>query len=167
MSSQGLTQYSTPSRMARCARALYPGARIGALVQGARPYIAPFHCLIALVPTDSRILDVGCGSGLFLGLLNAAGRVRYGIGFDANRNAIAYANYAKRQWTNHASLEFIHLDVTATWPAETFDVVTMIDVMHHIPVDEQRATVKLLASYVRPGGVLLYKDMVRRPRWRA
>jgi len=46
-------------------------------------------------------------------------------------------------------------------------VVTMIDVMHHLPSTLRQTFVAAAAARLRPGGRFIYKDMDRRPRWRA
>ena len=66
-------------------------------------------------------------------------------------------------------MEFERVDATAAWPCgeEQFDVVSIIDVMHHVPVAAQRSVIETASRRVKPGGMLLYKDMCRRPLWRA
>jgi hypothetical protein len=51
-------------------------------MQALRPLICPFDELLDLVPIGARMLDAGCGAGLFLGLLADAGRLGEGYGFD-------------------------------------------------------------------------------------
>lgn len=149
---------------------------LGRLLQHHRPRICPFERLLAHVPTGSRVLDVGCGGGLLLGLLAAAGRLstepgRASIGFDSSRGAIDTADAMLDAWRarrgSPAPIEFRCLGVEEPWPEGAFDCVTIVDVMHHVPPAHQRSTIQLAATHVRPGGVLLYKDMCRRPRWRA
>src|SRR6266576_3469231 len=45
--------------------------------------------------------------------------------------------------------------------------VSMIDVMHHVPPSFQKEFLLTACRHVRPSGLLIYKDMCRRPRWRA
>jgi SAM-dependent methyltransferase len=52
-------------------------------------------------------------------------------------------------------------------PAEGYDVAALLDVMHHIPPEHQRAVLEKVLRSVEPGGLVIYKDMVVRPRWRA
>ena len=115
------------------------------------------------------MLDVGCGSGLFLGLLAAMGKQIEGTGFDTSVQAIELAQRmaARLSETTAASLKFIRLDVNESWPPGEFDVVSVIDVMHHVSPQSQRQFFSLAARAVSPGGVLIYKDMCRRPTWRA
>lgn len=131
-----------------------PGA--GRLLHIYRPYICPFEDLLEQVPAGARLLDVGCGGGLFPGLAAETGRLSAAIGFDSNPAAIAMAQKLR---VTSARLEFRHLDVEAPWPEGPFDVVSMIDVMHHIPPAAQPGIFDLVVSRLTPGGIFLYKDI--------
>jgi 2-polyprenyl-3-methyl-5-hydroxy-6-metoxy-1,4-benzoquinol methylase len=56
---------------------------------------------------------------------------------------------------------------TDDWPIEAYDVVTVIDVMHHVPINRQHEFFVACARRVRAGGRLVYKDMCRSPAWRS
>lgn len=139
-----------------------PGA--GRLLQIYRPYICPFEDLLAHVPEGADVLDIGCGGGLFLGLVAETARPGRAVGFDSNRAAI---ETAKKLRVARGSPEFLHLDVAAPWPEGRFDVVSMIDVMHHIPPAAQGGIFDLVVSRLQPGGVFLYKDINAHDRVRA
>jgi 2-polyprenyl-3-methyl-5-hydroxy-6-metoxy-1,4-benzoquinol methylase len=135
-----------------------------------RPYISPFDRLIECVPEGSSVLDVGCGAGLFLGLLAATGRRFSGVGFDASAGAIRAARAMAGRVKDlgfEADLRFEHLDVRAPWPRGPFQVVSIIDVMHHVPLPSRRSVLELARAALQPGGLLIYKDIGDRPRWRA
>lgn len=140
------------------------------LLQKYRPYICPFEAMLPLVPADSSVLDVGCGGGLLLALLAASGRLARGVGFDSSGPAIesarAMAERAREMYPA-VVLEFERLDVGADWPAGEFDAVCIVDVMHHVPPAAWKSVLRLAAAKVKPGGVLMYKDMCREPAWRA
>jgi 2-polyprenyl-3-methyl-5-hydroxy-6-metoxy-1,4-benzoquinol methylase len=124
--------------------------------------------LIDAVPADATVLDVGCGSGLLLGLLAARRKIRSGYGFDASAEAIRLAAVMKEQLGQAGTLlTFEHRNVADPWPADDFDLVGLIDVLHHVPPARQHELIRLACARVRKGGVLLYKDMVRRPWWQA
>jgi 2-polyprenyl-3-methyl-5-hydroxy-6-metoxy-1,4-benzoquinol methylase len=113
------------------------------------------------------VLDIGCGSGLFLNLLSHQGRISYGVGFDASLKAIEIARDASSEIEPGPRSEFKHLSVETDWPEGLFDVVSMIDVLHHIDPKEQRNALERAVSKVAPGGIFLFKDIGIRPFWRA
>jgi 2-polyprenyl-3-methyl-5-hydroxy-6-metoxy-1,4-benzoquinol methylase len=134
-----------------------------------RPFICPLEELPACVPKGSSVLDIGCGCGLFLLALAFAGKRISGVGIDRDRDAIRAARLAARVPGIRAGsrLSFEIAPGIEAWPAGQFDVVSLIDVLHHVPASGQRQFVIAAASRVRPGGILIYKDMCRRPVWRS
>jgi 2-polyprenyl-3-methyl-5-hydroxy-6-metoxy-1,4-benzoquinol methylase len=161
-------QFSTAALSAQ-ARALYqaePNTKIR-LLQGLRPHICPFGDVMEQVPAGASVLDVGCGAGLFLLLLGQQGRIRDALGFDVSVPAIEAANRAAQKAGLSASLSFQVRSIEEGIPAGHWNVVTSVDVLHHVPAAHQRSFVAALCERVPPGGRLVIKDMVARPRWRA
>lgn len=153
------------SRIAACLyrEAPYPFR----LIQQLRPLICPYRALNAAIPSASSILDVGCGGGLFIGILAYAGKVKSAIGIDSNPKAIRVAQGMKERLPNSSQIAFEIVEAGDSWSPDVFDVVSMIDVMHHIPKDSQAAFFAKAVGRVAPGGILLYKDIAARPYWRA
>ncbi len=158
------TDLDRPAAIAAVARDLYrdapPAPRA---LQSLRPYICPFEALLPWVPEGGRMLDIGCGAGLFLGLVGQARPEITAIGFDASRGAIAAAQQMARQHFSGGRIDFRYSAVEEPWPAGPFDAVSIVDVLHHIPAAGQRAVVEQALAHVAPGGVLIYKDMANRP----
>ena len=65
------------------------------------------------------------------------------------------------------SCPFTASTIEALWPAVEFDTVFLVDVLHYVPADSQRAFLQQVVSKVKPGGSLIYKDMCFRPWWMA
>jgi 2-polyprenyl-3-methyl-5-hydroxy-6-metoxy-1,4-benzoquinol methylase len=157
----------TPRALAARAWHLYRGGRLGGrAIQALRPYICPFDELLDLVPAGARVLDVGCGAGLFLALLADTGRLGEGYGFDMSGQALKLAGTMVNNLNGKVAVKIEHRDATEGWPKGSFDAVSLIDVMHHVPPDHQAGLIETAASRLVPGGLLLYKDMAARPRWR-
>lgn len=132
-----------------------------------RPYICPFHRLISFVPQGSKVLDIGCGAGLFLNLLTYSGKVKKAVGIDANKNVIKVALAALNTIGEKNNVVFEHRQVESGLPSLKFDVVSMIDVVHHIKPDHQQFAIKSATSRVSEKGLFLYKDISSSSLWRA
>jgi 2-polyprenyl-3-methyl-5-hydroxy-6-metoxy-1,4-benzoquinol methylase len=158
----------TASELSQTAKRLYGSqGGLSARLQTLRPYICPFEELLPHVPAGSSVLDVGCGAGLFLVLLGSRGVIERGLGFDVSQPAIDLARRIARELAGRVDLTFLAVDAGAAWPDGAYDVVSMIDVLHHVEPDQQLDVLSLAASRTNRGGILLYKDMALRPRWRA
>lgn len=154
--------------LAAIAGSLYPGPGLADRLQRSRPLICPFEELLPHIPAGARVLDLGCGSGLLLGLLARTRGVRAAIGVDPSPPAVARARrMAARLRTEGGSAPEFLVGDEGSVPPGTFDVVTAVDVLHHVPVSGQREFVRAAARRVAPGGALLYKDLAPRPWWRA
>jgi len=105
-----------------------------------------FRDLLPLIPADARTaLDVGCGEGFASRALAARGLSVTGIDVDAPSLALA-----REQDT--AGITYVEADVmTASLPGD-FDVITILAVLHHLPLEAALARAKELLA---PGGVLL------------
>jgi len=164
-----------PASLSEMARQLYADASLSIRwMQTYRPYICPFEELMPHVPHGSVVLDVGCGAGLFLGLLQACHLISGGFGLDRSAPAIGAAEAMSARLQSRSSgpaLCFEQRDIfdsQGAWrDSTTYDVVCLIDVLHHVPVKQRGDLLAFIASRVKPGGRLIYKDMCRRPRWRA
>ena len=163
-----LEENASPAALSRVAARLYKcSPLLTRQLQRYRPFICPFDRLLPLVPAGTSVLDVGCGAGLFLNLLAASGHTGPLHGLDASGSAIAAAQRAAAQLPAGASVRFECRDATQEWPSASFDVVSLIDVMHHIPPQAQQGVIARVARALAPGGVFIYKDMVARPLWLA
>lgn len=128
--------------------------------------ICPFDRIVPHVPPGSSVLDVGCGSGVFLGFLAGTVPGMSGVGFDSSGAAIGVALRMAdrvRELGLEAALRFVRLEAAEPWPEGQFDVVSLVDVMHHVAPAGQKDMIDKAAAKVKPGGLLLYKDMAERP----
>lgn len=141
------------------------GPLLSRMIQQLRPYICPFHELLAVVPKNSSVLDIGCGSGIFLGLLMKRVGLRSARGFDYSESAIESARLMLGNMPTELTknIDFELRNANQSWPEGDFDVVSMIDVMHHVNPAAQRKVFLEAVDHVTPGGLLLYKDMADRP----
>lgn len=167
MMSQTLPSTAVPAKptagdLARISRRVYHrGSVLLRTLIHYRPYICPFEDLIGFVPQGANVLDVGCGAGLWLTLLHELGRIRRGVGFDLSERALIVARGGART-PGPSAPHFVKLDAGGEWPRGPWDVVSFVDVLHHIPPALQQGVMVHAAGAVAPGGILLYKDMTSR-----
>jgi SAM-dependent methyltransferase len=112
-----------------------------------------------LLTDEGRILDVGCGFGLFAAYFGQTHPRRAIVGIDPDARRVALASRVA------ASLELTHGDVRTAPIEGPFAGAYVLDVMHHIPSSDQRAVLERLRDLLVPGGVLLMKDITTEPRY--
>ena len=94
---------------------------------------------------DARLLDAGCSAGLFLDRARARGFDVAGVEFSDDSAAFARAHFGLSVHTGT-----LH-DLAA--PAGSYDVVTMFDVLEHVP--DPAADIAVAHSLLKPGGLFL------------
>lgn len=164
-----MTGRLSPQDLSLTATKLYSqGPLLLRLLQRYRPFICPFEELLPWVPPQGKLLDVGCGGGLFLGLAAHYHSDLSGIGFDVSSQAIAVAQAMRPHLPDgDRRLQFLCLPASSPWPAGTYDAVSVIDVIHHVPPAVQSQFFRTAVSHLAPGGLLIYKDMVDSPLWQS
>jgi SAM-dependent methyltransferase len=144
-------------------RALPPLERAYSLVRFSILRTKLLSVMDLLLPDEGRILDVGCGFGLFAAYFGQTHPLRRIVGIDPNARRIDMARNVAR----HLGLdrhEFIVGDVRDAPLEGAFDAAYVLDVMHHLPPGDQRPTLERLRAALAPGGVLLVKDITTEPR---
>ena len=141
----------------------------GKLLAWGRPYICPFDPLVAWVKPDNKVFDIGCGTGLWLLTLAATHKTNDGIGCDTNAKALNVARRAAARFSEESTqlstdFKFLETSDISKWPSTKFDVVSLIDVLHHIPASHQLPFLLEAWDRVKPGGRLIYKDMASKPQ---
>ncbi|MFL5862173.1 MAG: class I SAM-dependent methyltransferase [Solirubrobacteraceae bacterium] len=96
------------------------------------------------LPAGARVLDAGCGSGRTLQELVDYGEVS---GIELNADAAGIARDRNLGEVREGRLEEL------PWDDETFDLVTCLDVIEHVPDDA--AALAEIRRVCRPGGWLL------------
>lgn len=116
-----------------------------------------------LLTDEGRILDVGCGFGLFAAYFAQTHPSRRIVGVDPNARRIGLARHvASRLELKHSS--FVVGDVRSVSLEGSFDAAYVLDVMHHLPREDQRPVLERLRSWLAPGGMVVLKDITTEPR---
>jgi 2-polyprenyl-3-methyl-5-hydroxy-6-metoxy-1,4-benzoquinol methylase len=118
-----------------------------------------------LLLTDrGRILDVGCGFGLFAAYFGQMHPRRRIVGVDPDARRIGIARHVAERvgLRDHV---FIAGDIRDAQVQGPFDAAYVLDVMHHLPRDDQRRVLERIATLLVPGGTLIVKDITTEPRF--
>ena len=117
-----------------------------------------------LLTDEGRILDVGCGFGLFAAYFGQTHPRRSILGVDPNAKRIKMAEKVATSLglTRHSFRAGDVRDVEIEGP---FDAAYVLDVMHHLPREDQAQVLEHLRSLLVPGGMLLMKDITTEPRF--
>jgi SAM-dependent methyltransferase len=133
---------------------------------GTRLYIAvklricPLLAVETYFPKRGTVLDLGSGNGFFSSLLKLGSPERTVVGMDLDPKKIKQARLLEERFEG---LSFSEGDI-AEAPYPPADIVSIIDVLYLIPYDVQERILRRAFAALRPGGVLLLKDMDTRPR---
>ncbi|MFH1107115.1 MAG: class I SAM-dependent methyltransferase [Candidatus Micrarchaeota archaeon] len=118
-------------------------------VSQARGREATFRSSLKLIekhrPGKGRILDIGCAAGFFLKAAKESGWEEHGV--------------EPSRWLADYGRKKLGLDIKpgtlkeAKYPPEYFDVVTLWDVLEHVP--DPRAELEEAGRVLKPGGLLV------------
>jgi SAM-dependent methyltransferase len=144
-------------------RALPPLERAYSLVRFSilRPKLLSVMDL--LLTDQGRLLDVGCGFGLFAAYFGQTQPRRRIVGVDPDARRIGLARRVADRLDLHGHT-FIVGDVRDAPLEGPFDAAYVLDVMHHLPPGDQRPVLERLRSLLTPGGMLVIKDITTEPR---
>jgi 2-polyprenyl-3-methyl-5-hydroxy-6-metoxy-1,4-benzoquinol methylase len=117
------------------------------------------------LPQRGRILDIGCGFGLFSLYFAAVEGGRSIRGVDTNARRIEYARESART----LGLDNVSYEAgnALDWGSEErFDAVYLLDLLHHLPQGEVRPFLERVQQLLEPDGILIVKEVEDRPRWK-
>ncbi|HEY4443678.1 MAG TPA: bifunctional 2-polyprenyl-6-hydroxyphenol methylase/3-demethylubiquinol 3-O-methyltransferase UbiG [Steroidobacteraceae bacterium] len=108
---------------------------------------------------DKAVLDVGCGGGILSESMARAGaRV---LGIDLSQAVLDVAELHALEAKVAVEYRAIAAEDLAQERPATFDLVTCMEMLEHVP--DPAASVKALATLVRPGGDVIVSTINRNP----
>jgi len=105
---------------------------------------------------DSKVLDIGCGTGVLLNYLPKG--VEY-YGFDMHK---VYINYAKRKFGKRGCFftERVGEVLKQEWKG-TFDAINADGILHHLTDEDCRQLLESAVYYLKDGGFMLTVDTLK------
>lgn len=125
-----------------------------------RYLVCPWNALMETIDKASRILDIGCGHGLFLHMIKDKYPNAVCIGYDHDHEKIKIAQATKPQ----KNLSFLYEANADQLKPVSFDVITLIDVLYSVPLKEWNQIFNTVEILLKPGGTLLIKETVTSPK---
>jgi 2-polyprenyl-3-methyl-5-hydroxy-6-metoxy-1,4-benzoquinol methylase len=122
----------------------------------------PFEAVAEAVPAQGRVLEIGCGHGLFATYLALGSPARDVLGTDVDGDKIHAAQRAAEGIPNLA----FHPDARGAFPSGPWDPVCIVDVLYLIDRAGEQGLLATAAEHLAPGGVLVVKEMATTPRWK-
>lgn len=96
-------------------------------------------------------LDVGCGAGTFIGMLDAG--QGHSIGVDIAVQQVSYA--AEKYGAQNCEFRAVGLHDPLPFDGDTFDVVTLIELIEHLREEDIKVLLKDLYRIMKPGARLI------------
>jgi 2-polyprenyl-3-methyl-5-hydroxy-6-metoxy-1,4-benzoquinol methylase len=127
-----------------------------------RGHTCPFDGVAAAVPDRGRVLDVGCGHGLFPLYLALLEPERSVTGTDVDADKLVVARMAASDAGADVDYELGHHGL----PAGPWDAVTIVDVLYLLGRTRAEQLVEDAAAALSPGGSLVVKEIDLVPRWK-
>ncbi len=112
--------------------------------------LAPLH--------NQRVLDVGCGGGILAEAMAHKGADVLGIDLATKSLRVAQL-HALEANTANVRYQEISAEALAQEQAESFDVVTCMEMMEHVP--DPSSIVRACAQLVKPGGWVFFSTINR------
>lgn len=122
-----------------------------------RKVVCPMDKVCDCVPLGCSVFDLGCGTGAMLLELIATRQVKMVGGCEVSAHLLDSARSSVLDRLQNCG-EFIQ----SSKPPECirgFDCVTLIDVLHHIPRDQQSRYLQNVSLNMKPGASFVLKDI--------
>lgn len=127
-----------------------------------RAWTCPMEALVRRAPDQGRLLDVGCGHGLFANEAALRHPRLHVVGVDPSPAKVRWAE-ASLAGRGNVRFQRQHVDEVAE---RGFDAVSVLDVLYLVPRPGWPAFLEACRDRLRHGGRLLLKEVDVRPRWK-
>lgn len=126
----------------------------------------PFRAVAAQLPLGGRVLELGCGHGLFSLLAAVSSPERVVVGVDVDGRKVEHARMAAALARQRGADCRIATAPPGEVPEGPWDAVVVVDVLYLLDAGAQRRLLAECARRLAPGGVLAVKEMALAPAWK-
>jgi 2-polyprenyl-3-methyl-5-hydroxy-6-metoxy-1,4-benzoquinol methylase len=123
-----------------------------------RPFIFPLYPMLENVKPDAHILDIGCGSGFFLCAVNIETKATKLHGLEIDPKLVSLAQNNLKALNLQAKVELFD-GLNCNQDVAKADLIFLNDVYHHVPVPLRKEFLHNIASSMKPGARLVFKDI--------
>jgi SAM-dependent methyltransferase len=102
-----------------------------------------------------RLLEIGCGSGVYLRYAARRNPELTAVGVELQPAVAEMARMNLRSWGLEGRIKVEDGDFRARTPGELFDIATLYNNIYYFPVEERVALLKRIGGFLTPGGFLL------------
>ena len=120
------------------------------------PFIKNFIEGIIIGKDSMRILDVGCGSGIFLQSIFNVNHAAIGIGIDIDEVVVEQARQNIEKWGLNDKFRIIAGDIRVSPDSleGPFDLITLFNILYYFPSEERLELLRRLRSILAPHGTI-------------
>ncbi len=133
-----------------------PTSLNSALFLHLRWQLTPFSKMAEYLPSEGRILDLGCGHGLFAMAL-AESRPRCTI--EAVDHDAARIEWAQKSENTFSNLKFRVGGLDLANESASVSAISLIDVIHYLDASEQKSFINNTYRALQPGGTLIFRTV--------
>jgi SAM-dependent methyltransferase len=132
-----------------------PGELIARSSRVSEPFI--FEAVDAAIPRqgDFRLLEVGCGSGIYIQRACTRNPELHAVGLEFQEKVAAMARRNIQTWDLKDRAVIEHSDVRNYAGNQKFDLVTLHQNIYYFPVPEREKIFRHIKDYLKPGGQIL------------
>lgn len=110
------------------------------------------HLLSQIPDTYTRVLDLACGTGVFIDALPNKKNMKI-TGVDLTPGMLAIA---KKRFAGRKNISFIQSDFTnVKFPDNSFDLITLANALRFVPKNKEAVFVQHLSRWLKKRGALL------------
>lgn len=102
-----------------------------------------------------RLLEIGCGSGVYLRYAAARNPSLTALGMELQPAVVEMARTNLRIWGLDRRVKIEEGDFRAKATSELFDIATLYNNIYYFPVEERVALLTRIITFLKPGGFLL------------